>query len=38
MICNDCVYCWKSEDDEYPHCHFEPRAPGELAPCGYDDE
>lgn len=30
----NCGYYYKSEDDDYPHCHC---GDGELAPCEYDD-
>lgn len=33
MECKDCAYCWKTEMDSYPRCHWEPRAPGEEPPC-----
>lgn len=33
MRCTDCCYCWKEETDNYPHCHWEPRAPDEVPPC-----
>ena len=37
MKCNECVYCWKEDDEDFACCHFAPRAPGEEAPCEYDD-
>lgn len=39
MKCSDfCPYYWKDLVDEFPCCHFEPRAPGEVAPCEYVDD
>lgn len=38
MKCSDCFYYWKEDDERYPSCHWEPRAPGDIPPCEYDDE
>lgn len=38
MICRDCPYRYRMDDEVYPRCHFIATAPGELAPCEYDDE
>lgn len=37
MNCEYCGYYYKEEDDSVPRCHFEPRAPGEEAPCSEED-
>lgn len=37
MKCADCCFCWKNEDEAYPSCKWKARAPGEMAPCEYDD-
>lgn len=36
MKCTDCCFYWKDEDEAYPSCKWEPRAPGDMAPCDYD--
>lgn len=39
MKCSDfCPYYWKGLEDDFPCCHFEARALGEVAPCEYDDD
>lgn len=37
MICKECGYFWKNEDEDYPGCKFEPMCPGDLPPCEQDD-
>ena len=37
MRCSDCCYFWKDEDEEYPSCHWESRAPGDVPPCEYEE-
>lgn len=37
MICKDCCYFWKDENEEYPGCHFVDRCPGDKAPCEEED-
>lgn len=38
MKCIDCVYHYITPEDKYPHCHFEPIADWDKAPCEYSDE
>lgn len=38
MCCEHCGYWYRDEDDEVNRCHFEPRAPGEDAPCETEDD
>ena len=38
MKCTDCCFCLKEEGKDYPSCHWEPRAPGDMAPCDYEDD
>lgn len=42
MKCSDCCYFWKEEDENYPSCHWESRAPSDAPPCeeenDYDEE
>lgn len=38
MKCTDCCFCWKEEDEDYPTCHWESRAPGDMAPCEYAED
>ena len=38
MKCADCCYFWKEENESYPSCHWEPHAPGDMAPCDYEDD
>ena len=35
MRCKNCVYHYKTEDDDFPCCHFE--GPWK-APCEYEEE
>lgn len=38
MKCTDnCGYYWRDENEEYARCHFVEQAPGDKAPCEYDD-
>ena len=36
MKCIECCYYWQDEDENRPHCHFEPRCAGDYAPCEYE--
>ena len=38
MRCSDCCYYWKEEDELFPSCQWEARAPGEVPPCEEDDD
>ena len=38
MKCTDCCFCWKEEDEDYPTCHWESRAPDDMAPCEYAED
>ena len=31
--CNSCIYYRREENDKYPRCYFEPKAPGDIPPC-----
>ena len=35
MKCKDCPYCYKTEEDDFPCCHFE--GPKGWAPCEQED-
>ena len=35
MKCKDCPYCYKTEDDRFPCCHFD--GPEGWAPCEQED-
>ena len=35
--CKECPYFWANEEDDYPHCNFVERCPGDMAPCEYDE-
>ena len=39
LKCKDCPYCWWEEGDwsDYPTCHWTVKAPGDKAPCEYDE-
>lgn len=37
MKCSDCVYYWREDGDDYPSCKWEPKEPGDMAPCEYDE-
>lgn len=37
MKYKDCCFRWKDEGEMYPSCKWEARAPGDMAPCDYDD-
>lgn len=37
MRCADCCYFWKEENESCPSCHWEPRAPGDMTPCDYEE-
>ena len=34
--CIQCGYHWQEEWEEYPTCHWEAKAPGDVAPCDED--
>lgn len=34
LTCKDCPYCYCTDNDRFPCCHFE----GDTAPCEYEDE
>lgn len=36
MKCTECGYYYKTEEDEYPCCHFE--GPEGWAPCEQEEE
>lgn len=36
MKCTECGYHYKTEEDEYPCCHFE--GPEGWAPCEQEEE
>jgi hypothetical protein len=36
MTCKQCGYCYKTEKDKYPTCHYD--GPDCWAPCELDDE
>lgn len=38
MQCIDCCYCWREEWEDYPHCHWEVRCPGDIPPCEEEDD
>lgn len=38
MTCEECLYCWKDENENYPSCKWEAKAPGDLPPCEEEDE
>lgn len=38
MKCADCCYCWREDGEKYPSCHWQALAPGEMAPCEYEEE
>lgn len=38
LTCKDCPYCYKTDEDCYPHCQFESLGTWDKAPCEYDDE
>lgn len=35
--CKNCIYYRREENDKYPRCCFEPKAPGNIPPCEEDD-
>ena len=35
MICKECPYCYKTENDKYPCCHFE--GPEGWASCEQEE-
>lgn len=35
MICSNCGYWYKNDDDRYAHCHFE--GPDGWAPCEQEE-
>lgn len=35
--CKNCIYYRREENDKYPRCYFEPKAPGDIPPCEEDD-
>lgn len=37
MVCIDCNYQWKEEQDKYPCCHWVEKAPGDIPPCEEED-
>lgn len=37
MKCSDCCFFWEAYDEDWPSCHWEPRAPGDIPPCEYDE-
>ena len=37
LNCKNCVYFWKEEDESHEQCHWEPRCPGDFAPCDEED-
>jgi hypothetical protein len=36
MVCNECGFYYRREDEKFPSCKFEP-VMNEPAPCEYDD-
>lgn len=36
LKCCDCCYQWREDDESYPCCHWESRAPGDVPPCEDD--
>ena len=37
MTCIDCCYFWREEGEESRCCHWEPRCPGDIPPCGEEE-
>ena len=35
MTCKECFYCYKTEEDRFPCCHYPDD--GTPAPCEYED-
>lgn len=35
--CENCLYYWKDEDEDYSCCHFDSTHHATPAPCEYDD-
>lgn len=33
LDCRSCGYCWQETCEAFPHCHWVPRCPGDVAPC-----
>ena len=38
MECKDCVYCYKTDEDDYPRCQFFSITPYDVPPCEYEEE
>ena len=38
MICKECSYYYKTDEDDFPCCQFRKLAPFDLAPCEYEAE
>lgn len=36
MKCEECCYYWQNEDENRPHCNWEARCAGDMAPCEYE--
>lgn len=36
VLCENCGYHWKEEDERYPRCHFD--GPEGWAPCEAEDD
>lgn len=37
MTCKDCLYYYRTKEQEFPSCQWVPRCPGDYPPCEEED-